>query len=126
MNKSNIKLLTTIVDRGQGEKIAAICRRQQLTFHLVCLGLGTASSEILDWFGLGETDKDVVLTLASSQKVSAMLSIFSDELQIKRPGKESPSSIPLVRHCRLLITSFVRRIHTTRKGRNLYGRVYQI
>lgn len=91
MNKSNIKLLTTIVDRGQGEKIAAICRRQQLTFHLVCLGLGTASSEILDWFGLGETDKDVVLTLASSQKVSAMLSIFSDELHIKRPGKGSPS-----------------------------------
>ncbi|MFQ9800523.1 MAG: hypothetical protein ACLR23_18200 [Clostridia bacterium] len=76
-------------------KIAAICRRQQLTFHLVCLGLGTASSEILDWFGLGETDKDVVLTLASSQKVSAMLSIFSDELQIKRPGKGIAFSIPL-------------------------------
>ena len=95
MNKSNIKLLTTIVDRGQGEKIAAICRRQQLTFHLVCLGLGTASSEILDWFGLGETDKDVVLTLASSQKVSAMLSIFSDELHIKRPGKGIAFSIPL-------------------------------
>lgn len=95
MNKSNIKLLTTIVDRGQGEKIAAICRREQLTFHLVCLGLGTASSEILDWFGLGETDKDVVLTLASSQKVSAMLSIFSDELHIKRPGKGIAFSIPL-------------------------------
>lgn len=47
MNKSNIKLLTTIVDRGQGEKIAAICRRQQLTFHLVCLGLGLATLRIL-------------------------------------------------------------------------------
>ena len=64
-----IKLLVTIVDRGKGSAAVDIYRSQQLHFDYLCMGLGTANSQILDYFGLSETEKDVVFTLAPAWKV---------------------------------------------------------
>ena len=54
----------TITDRPKGNTAAKICAGMGLQFHLGLLGRGTASSEVLDVLGLGETDKAVILTLA--------------------------------------------------------------
>ena len=43
-----IKLLVSIVERGMGEKVVGIYRKHNVVINLICLGKGTASSEILD------------------------------------------------------------------------------
>ena len=47
-----LKLLITIVDRGKGERIAEIADRRLFHISLMCLGHGTAKSEIMDLLGL--------------------------------------------------------------------------
>ena len=64
---AKLKLLVTITDRPKGNTAAKICAGMGLQFHLGLLGRGTASSEVLDVLGLGETDKAVLLTLVPEQ-----------------------------------------------------------
>ena len=46
-----VKLLVAVVDRGQGEHAAALLKQGGALYHLICLGRGTANSEILDYLG---------------------------------------------------------------------------
>ena len=62
MGDAVIKLMVTIVDRGRSSKAVDLFKAAGLPFHYACLGHGTANSDILDYLGLGETQKDVLLT----------------------------------------------------------------
>ena len=95
MKKQLFKLLVTIVDRAKGERIAAICREQGVLFQMVCLGHGTASSEVLDLLGLGRTEKAVVLSLVPGGDVSGIFHAFADKMQILGPGSGIAFSLPL-------------------------------
>ena len=68
---AKLKLLVTITDRPRGEEAARICAGLGVQFHLGLLGRGTASSEVLDFLGLGETDKAVILSLVPEPLIAA-------------------------------------------------------
>jgi len=95
LNKTVIKVIVTIVDRGKGEKVADIFMAHHLHFHYICFGLGTASSEILDYFGIGESDKDVVLSITPDYKVHELLNELTEKMQLKKPGHGIAFTLPL-------------------------------
>ncbi|HIT08436.1 MAG TPA: transcriptional regulator [Candidatus Merdivicinus faecavium] len=90
-----IKLLVTIVDRGKGSAAVDIYRSHQLHFDYLCMGLGTANSQILDYFGLSETEKDVVFTLAPAWKVKNIIQKIDERFHLTRPGRGIVFSLPL-------------------------------
>lgn len=94
-SRAIIKLMVTIVDRGLGEKVTEICREESLHYHTLCLGMGTASSEILDYLGLGKTEKDVVVTMAPSGKLPSVLEHVSKAMQLKKPGRGIAFTLPI-------------------------------
>ena len=49
-----VKWLITIVDRGRGEIAAELLNQIHKSFHMISLGNGTASSEIMDYLCLDE------------------------------------------------------------------------
>ena len=67
-----IKLLITIVDRGQAIKILNENKKHDVTVQTVLLGYGTASI-VLDYLGLGDIKKDVVLSLIKEEKKEEIL-----------------------------------------------------
>ncbi len=82
-----IKMMVTVVDRGKGERIVALCRAAECTYNLIALGHGTANSEILGILGLGETDKDIVISIVTEDKVKGLLGMLTDEMQLKKSGR---------------------------------------
>ncbi len=84
---AKLKLLVTITDRPRGEEAARICAGLGVQFHLGLLGRGTASSEVLDMLGLGETDKAVVLTLAPEPLIPLLRGELVRGLRLRHPGK---------------------------------------
>ncbi|MES9144007.1 hypothetical protein ABEP44_12820 [Cutibacterium acnes] len=90
-----IKLIVAIVDRGKSEKITKIYKDNNITFQFICLGKGTANSEILDYLGLGETEKDVVLGTVIEEKVQHILQILTNEMQFNKPGNGIAFTIPI-------------------------------
>lgn len=90
-----IKLLVCIVDRGKGVRLVDLFKAQNLHFDFICLGLGTANSEILDYFGLGETTKDIVFAMIPAGKAAKVIRLANERFHFSSPGKGIVFTIPL-------------------------------
>ncbi len=60
-----INMLFSIVGRGKGKAYMDMLTDCGISFHMQMTAHGTAPSEMMDIFGLGNTDKDVVISFAT-------------------------------------------------------------
>lgn len=56
---SELYMMVTITNRKYMSKFAALYRENQIEVGTVSLGMGTASSSILDYMGLEDDDKSI-------------------------------------------------------------------
>jgi nitrogen regulatory protein PII len=87
--------MITIVDRGKADKVTHILNEQNIHYHFVSLGHGTASSDILDYLGIGETEKDLVISVIPEYKVPAAFNALSEKMKLKYPGMGIAFTLPL-------------------------------
>lgn len=92
---ARLKMLVTIVDRGKGAGAVSLYRAQGLHFDYLFMGLGTANSKILDYFGLSETEKDVVITLVPAPKIGQVIRLADERFHFDRPGRGILFTVPL-------------------------------
>ena len=90
-----VKLLVTIMDRGKGERVVDFYRSRGLPYHFITLGFGTANSQILDYFGLSETEKDIVLTLVQGDHSRRLLEDTTNDFRMTGPGRGILFTLPL-------------------------------
>ena len=76
-----MKLILSIVERGQGAAILRLYRKWHVPIHLQCAGKGTATSEIMDILGLGSSEKDVVVSFAASAAARKLLYDMDNDLR---------------------------------------------
>lgn len=79
--KNGVKAIVAFVERGQGKHVTKEFAAGQIRACLQCMGLGTASSELLDVLGLGTSERDIVIGLASSACVERMIYKLDTELR---------------------------------------------
>lgn len=90
-----LQLLVTIVDRDRVQKVSDVFTEHIVRLHYICLGRGTASSDILDLLGLGATEKAVVLCIEPRYKACSLLERISEKLCLSKPGRGIAFTIPL-------------------------------
>lgn len=73
------KLLVAIVGREQGEKIVALTKNVGARGGTILLGKGTAESSLLQLLGIGDSEKDLVLTLAPEPVLAAVLAVLQND-----------------------------------------------
>lgn len=95
MQHVRLKMLVTIVDRGKGASVASLYRARHLHFDYLCMGYGTANSVILDYFGLSETEKDVVITLVPDYRVGRVMRLADEKFAFRNPGRGIMFTVPL-------------------------------
>lgn len=76
-----MKLMISIVERGQGKGLQKLYRSRHIPLHLQCAGRGTATSEIMDILGLGSSEKDVLISWAAASAAVQLLSQLNGELR---------------------------------------------
>ncbi len=64
---NRIIMLFAIVGRGKGKKYMDMLSAKGICLHMQMTAHGTAPSEMMDIFGLGNTDKDIVISYATEQ-----------------------------------------------------------
>ncbi|MBQ3059563.1 MAG: P-II family nitrogen regulator [Desulfovibrio sp.] len=95
------KLLVSIVPRHQGDIVVAATKKAGAPGGTVMLGRGTASNHILRLLCLGDTSKDLVLTLATAADMGRIThALRQDErLRKKAPGIGFVLDVPgILRH----------------------------
>lgn len=76
-----IMALLSIVEQGQGKKLIKELRSRNIAVNFQTFGFGTAPTEMMDIFGLGTKDKDVVISLGSEIGIKDMMANFGETFQ---------------------------------------------
>ena len=92
---TRIKLIVTITRRGTGGKMVDYYKQNQLHYDFICLGLGTATSEMLDYLGLEDTKKDIVISMAPAVKIPSVLKGVTEKFRLSKPGNGIVFTVPL-------------------------------
>ncbi len=90
-----IKALISVTKRGNGNKMVDFYKKNNLHYDFICLGTGTANSEILDYLGLETNEKDVVITMIPTSKIPEVINGVTEEFKLKFPGKGLVFTVPL-------------------------------
>jgi hypothetical protein len=90
-----LKLLGIIVDRTLTQKVANIMKEEQVRFHFITLGEGTAGSDILSLLGLNSVDKSLICCLVPEYEATELLGLISDRIQLEKPGRGIAFTAPL-------------------------------
>lgn len=91
----SMKLILSIVKRGQGAAMLRLYRKRNVPIHLQCAGKGTATSEIMDILGLDSTEKDVLISFAAASAAKKLLHDLDNELRGHSGGAGIVVSVPV-------------------------------
>lgn len=79
--KGEMKLIVSFVERGQGNGLVKFYESHRVTMNLHSIGIGTASSDLLDVLGIGSAEKDVIFSLASRENAEQLMKRLTDSLR---------------------------------------------
>lgn len=69
-------LLLSIVERDKGKKLIKELENINIRINFQTVGFGTAPTEMMDIFGLGTNDKDIIISLGTEDVVKNMMANF--------------------------------------------------
>lgn len=94
-----IKLITCIVNRGDGETVTELCAREGISCSVVLRGRGTADNAMLTMLGLGESEKDIVMLTVGQSRQGEIMEKLTVTLHLNERGKGIAFSISFFRAC---------------------------
>ncbi len=74
-------MLLSIVERDKGKKLIRQLESLNIKLNFQCVGMGTAPTEMVDIFGLGTKDKDIIISLANENVVKDMMANFGTSFE---------------------------------------------
>ncbi|HJC56314.1 MAG TPA: P-II family nitrogen regulator [Candidatus Eisenbergiella intestinipullorum] len=92
---SSVYCMVTITGRNHGEKFSTLFKEEHLPVMLLMLGTGTASSEMLDYFGMESREKIVIFTVVTGDSWKRVKERMEQKLSIDVPGTGISFIVPL-------------------------------
>lgn len=100
--QDEMKLMLTIVERGYGKVLTKLYRNHHVTVHFQSLGRGTASSELLDVLGFGETERTVILSFGAGRAVDRLMYVLDNGTKETAECKGIVADLPLTGISRIM------------------------
>lgn len=85
-----LDIIFSVVQRGLGEEVIHVTKSRGVYVNLICPGRGTATSSILEMFGLGATEKDVILSFVKTDETHEVITAISKKWNLTNPAAELP------------------------------------
>lgn len=92
---SRVKLLVGVVSAGDAAEVSQLCNSVGAALSYSFEAFGTAQTAILDYLGLGETSKRVILSLIPESAEKAILEGIQKEMALYLVGKGICFTLPL-------------------------------
>lgn len=89
------KVLIIIIDHNYLAKLEKLLKKYSTSFHFLANAKGTANNEILNYLGLGNTPKHIVLLVLEEKMVFNIFKILNSELKFDIPGRGIAFTIEL-------------------------------
>ena len=89
------KLLVSVVNRGDEIRLKEILDEISIALGFTFAGTGTAHSAVLDYLGIGETEKSIVVSLFPESDEEAVMRGIRSRMSLYLVGKGISFTIPL-------------------------------
>ena len=100
---NNLCMLFTIVNFKDEKKVIKLLDKYKVVFKVITHGTGTASSSILEYFGLNDDEKSIVVSVIPTITCKHILKEIEEKQQLKKHGNGIAFSIPLSSSTRYLV-----------------------
>ena len=87
--------MVTIADRNKIKRYLSVYEECGISVTFNTVGYGTAASEMLEYFGLEESEKAVVLTVVTDESWNQAKKLLERRLQIDVPGTGIAFAVPM-------------------------------
>jgi len=91
----SLKLLIVVCDRKKNAKIVNCFKSSKAALNFLMLSKGTANSKILNYVGLGQTEKVVLWSIMASEEIRGVLSQLNAVMDLAKPGHGIAFTLPL-------------------------------
>ncbi len=89
-----LKLLVTIVNQNQADFFINLLKKNECGVQVQFHGHGTASSQISDLMGIGETDKEVLIGVVKEEKLPEIFEQIEQRFSLSRRAKGLAFTLP--------------------------------
>ena len=94
-NLKKLKLLVTIVDRSKTLFFEDLLEQYEINMQTVFYGHGTAVKDMLEFLGLANQEKSVIVSIIREDKVKEVTQVLQEKFEKVRNGKGIAFTIPL-------------------------------
>jgi len=84
-----------IINREHLSRISELYEKENVHLHYICLGQGTAGSEVMDMLGLASSDKAVVFSFAPRFLIKEIMEDAIYKLKLMKPGNGVAFTMPI-------------------------------
>lgn len=88
-------LMIAIIDRNRTREFAEFYEKYGINVNFIMLGNGTAGNDILDYFGLENTEKSVIFSVVTKENWRKIKSGLQKEMRIDIPGTGIAFIVPI-------------------------------
>lgn len=89
-----LKVIITVVDRSKAEFYLDVLSQFEVNFQMATGGKGTATSELVEMFGLN-LNKAVLMSVVREDMVNPIMECLEDKFKTIRNGKGIAFAVPL-------------------------------
>ena len=112
-----MSVIITVVERGKGTAAVKVFTKNQIYLHTRFSGKGTATSEIMEILGLGSTEKDIIISYATTAAASLLLNKLDNDLRGAVTSGGIAFSVPLTGLSNLVLATITYKTEL-KKGEN--------
>lgn len=114
--EERIKLMISIVERGQGRNLTKLYQKHSVTCQFQTLGRGTASSELLDVLGFGSTERTILISFGGEYVIERLMYKLEDGAADAIPCKGIAFDMPLTGLNRIMAVALNSQVPEERGG----------
>ena len=102
-----LKLLFTVVNRQKAEFYMDLIQSFEVNMQLAMSAHGTAKSEMLDYLGLVDTEKVVIISAIRADKVNEAMKTLEEKFATIKNGKGIAYTVPMTSTIGVAIYQFL-------------------
>ncbi len=100
------KMLITITDKNKNRKIINLYKKHNVKYSLILNGSGTASGSLLEYFGLEDIEKRIIISIIPEMLEGTLMYDLHKKIKIYEPGKGIAFSLRINSASRYLSTIY--------------------
>ena len=91
----NLSLMIMIFNNKLEKKYKFLLQRNKIKYNVLLYGTGTASSSVLEYFGLNEIKRDVILSILPYNLSKYILKQLDQKFKMDEPGNGIAFTVPI-------------------------------